>query len=62
MDCHTARHRIQKFTSDGTFITEWGERGTDNGEFGCGTLAIDSADNLYVADKGNDRVQKFSGC
>ena len=26
-------HRIQKFTSDGTFLTKWGTFGTGDGEF-----------------------------
>ena len=26
-------HRIQKFDSDGNFITKWGSKGTGDGEF-----------------------------
>ena len=26
-------HRIQKFNSDGEFITEWGREGSGDGEF-----------------------------
>ena len=26
-------NRIQKFTSDGSFLTEWGETGSGNGQF-----------------------------
>jgi tetratricopeptide (TPR) repeat protein/sugar lactone lactonase YvrE len=52
---------IQKFTADGTFITKWGFRGTENGRFMApvGT-AIDSENNVYVADSGNNLIQKFT--
>jgi len=62
----TFNHRIQKFTSDGTFVTKWGSKGNGNGEFGGSSnigpygMAIDSDDNIYVADPWNDRVQKFT--
>src|SRR5687767_2352630 len=29
----TPNDRIQKFTSNGTFVTKWGTNGTANGEF-----------------------------
>ena len=29
----TSNHRIQKFDSNGNFITKWGSEGTGNGEF-----------------------------
>jgi sugar lactone lactonase YvrE len=54
-------NRIQKFTSDGTFITSWGSTGSGNGEFnGTAGIAIDSSGSVYVADAGNDRIQKFT--
>jgi tripartite motif-containing protein 71 len=53
--------RIQKFSSDGTFITKWGSRGSGDGEFRFPTgIAIDKDGNVYVADFSNDRIQKFS--
>ena len=59
-----ANHRIQKFTSNGTYITQWGNTGTGPGQFGSGDpeiyMAIDSSDNVYVVDIGNYRVQKFN--
>jgi DNA-binding beta-propeller fold protein YncE len=54
-------NRIQKFDSNGNFLTEWGTTGSGDGQFinpGLG-IAADSADNIYVADWGNNRVQKF---
>jgi DNA-binding beta-propeller fold protein YncE len=61
----TDNHRIQKFTSDGTFLTEWGSDGALYGGLGEGLfwgpsgVAVDSFGNVYVADTGNHRIQKF---
>jgi hypothetical protein len=53
--------RIQKFTNTGTFIREWGDDGTGNGQInGPVGVSIDSKGNVFVADNGNDRIQKFS--
>jgi DNA-binding beta-propeller fold protein YncE len=52
--------RIQKFSSDGTFITKWGSDGSANGQFEAPHgVAVDSSGNVYVADVGNSRVQVF---
>ena len=61
---------IQKFDSDGNFITRWGSNGTGDGEFkshislGVGIEGIDVDESsgetfVYVADTGNDWIQKF---
>ena len=53
--------RIQKFDNEGNFITKWGTEGTGDGEFrDPNGITIDSGGNVYVADSGNDRIQKFS--
>jgi sugar lactone lactonase YvrE len=53
--------RVQKFTSDGTFVTKWGSTGTDNGQFSFPAgIGVDGAGYLYVADHSNHRVQKFT--
>ena len=53
--------RIQKFTSAGVFLAEWGIFGTGEGEFNTlQGVAVDGAGNVYVADTKNDRIQKFS--
>jgi DNA-binding beta-propeller fold protein YncE len=42
------------------FVTKWGSRGSANGEFKFPNgIAIDSSGNVYVADTGNQRIQKF---
>jgi len=51
-------------TSPGTYSSTLGmsgKYGTDNDHFGYPeSVALDSSGNIYVADRGNDRVQKFS--
>ena len=52
--------RIVKFSPDGTFITAWGEFGSDPGQFGePHGLAMDSQGRLFVADRANSRIQIF---
>jgi DNA-binding beta-propeller fold protein YncE len=53
-----AMARIQKFTPDGKLITVLGRRGAGSGEFDQPHgLAFDSQGRLFVADRGNNRVQ-----
>jgi sugar lactone lactonase YvrE len=52
--------RIVKFAKDGRFIKTWGKRGTAPGEFDTPHgLAFDSRGRLFVADRGNNRIQIF---
>ncbi|MGH9978167.1 MAG: 6-bladed beta-propeller, partial [Nitrososphaeraceae archaeon] len=52
---------VQKFTTDGDFITSWGSEGEGDGQFASlESLDVDSNGNVYVADYGNDRIQKFT--
>ncbi|MCW5631897.1 MAG: hypothetical protein KIT17_01040 [Rubrivivax sp.] len=54
-------YRVQKFDSNGNYVTQWGTYGTGNGQFDSPRgIGIDSSGNVYVADYDNDRVQKFS--
>jgi DNA-binding beta-propeller fold protein YncE len=59
-------HRVQKLSPAGRFLAKWGRNGGDgtpgtgNGEFNKPRgVAIDHAGDLYVADKGNNRIQEF---
>jgi len=57
----TDNDRIQKFSSNGTFLTKWGSSGTGDGQFKSPRgIAIDGSDNVYVSDEQNCRIQKFS--
>ena len=52
--------RIVKFSKEGKFIAAWGKRGSGPGEFALPhALAIDSAGRLFVADRGNNRIEIF---
>jgi DNA-binding beta-propeller fold protein YncE len=52
--------RIVKFAQDGTFIKAWGKKGSGPGEFDTPhALAMDSRGRLFVADRGNNRIQIF---
>lgn len=52
-------YRIKKFSGDGNLKTAWGSYGTGNGQFDNPTLDVDNNENIYVADGGNNRIQKF---
>jgi sugar lactone lactonase YvrE len=49
-------------TDDGSLLAQWGMPGKDPGEFSAITwgVAIDADGNLYIADAGNDRIQKVT--
>lgn len=52
---------VQKFNSSAVYQSSFGSYGTGNGEFDTPrAIAIDSSNNIYVADTGNNRVQKFN--
>ena len=52
--------RVQKFSSTGEFITEWGKNGKQSREFHY-LSGIAVSDNLvFVADRDLNRIQKFS--
>ena len=52
--------RITKWAPDGTFIKSWGSWGFEDGQFRAPhSLAFDSQGRLFVADRGNRRIQIF---
>lgn len=56
-----ASRLVQKFNSSGVFQLAFGTQGSGNGQFfGAAGVAVDSAENVYVADQGNHRIQKFT--
>jgi hypothetical protein len=52
--------RVAKYDRNGKWIKNWGSRGSENGQFNVvHGIAIDANDNVYVADRGNGRIQVF---
>ena len=52
--------RIIKFSPEGEYIMEWGQIGDATGEFRTPHgMAFDSQGRLFVADRGNHRIQIF---
>ena len=61
-DGHPAdgNNRIVKYSSDGRYLMEWGETGSNPGEFRTPhALAMDDDGLLYVGDRSNRRIQVF---
>jgi DNA-binding beta-propeller fold protein YncE len=55
---NTMSHRIVRFDRTGKYLSAFGERGTGDGQFmQPHGLALDAQGRLYVADRGNNRVQ-----
>jgi uncharacterized protein (TIGR03663 family) len=58
----TWNHRVQKFSSDGQFVTMWGhlvQGDQPDGFYGPRGIAVDAQGRVYVADTGNKRVVVF---
>jgi sugar lactone lactonase YvrE len=56
----SSNSRVETFTSRGSYLTQWGSYGTNNGQFeNPQGIAVDSSNTVYVADTHNARVQKF---
>jgi DNA-binding beta-propeller fold protein YncE len=58
----TQNDRIQKFDSNGDFITTWGAEGSDEGQFDqpTGVATDPTSGNVLVVEGGNNRVQEFT--
>ena len=58
-------NRVQKFTGTGAFLGKWGGAfGTATGQFmGPAALSVDTAGDVYVVDRNDNRIQTFgSAC
>jgi sugar lactone lactonase YvrE len=52
--------RVAKLDKSGDWVKSWGEHGNKPGEFNTPhAIAVDTNDNVYVADRGNSRIQIF---
>lgn len=53
--------RIMKFSAEGAFMKQWGQIGTAHGDFRTPhAMEIDSQGRLWVADRGNHRLEIFN--
>jgi DNA-binding beta-propeller fold protein YncE len=66
----SSHNRIEKFDPNGTFIRQWGHSGSEPGQFSFGSsqdytkppgggIAV-AGSFVYVADSGNNRIQRFN--
>ena len=54
--------RVAKVDRNGKWLKSWGDRGANPGEFNTPhSIAADAKGNIYVADRGNRRIQVFDG-
>jgi NHL repeat len=54
--------RIAKVDKDGNWLKSWGEPGDQPGQLNTPhSIALDAQGNVYVADRGNRRIQVFDG-
>lgn len=54
--------RIAKVNKNGNWIKSWGEPGDQPGQFSTPhSIAVDAEDHVYVADRGNGRIQVLDG-
>lgn len=52
--------RVVEYSKDGHFVRWWGGKGDAAGQFNVPhSIAIDTKDRLYVADRSNNRIQIF---
>ncbi|HEV2616463.1 MAG TPA: peptidyl-alpha-hydroxyglycine alpha-amidating lyase family protein [Candidatus Acidoferrales bacterium] len=54
--------RVAKVDKNGNWLMSWGEPGDGPGQFNTPhSIAVDAKGNVYVADRGNRRIQVFDG-
>jgi len=54
--------RVAKLDPDGNWVKSWGDRGSGPGQFNTAhSIDADAQGNIYVADRGNRRIQVFDG-
>src|SRR5712675_459406 len=52
--------RVAKADKNGVWLKSWGEPGDQSGQFNTPhNIGVDARDNVYVADRGNRRIQVF---
>jgi len=52
--------RVVQYTKDAVYVRHWGGKGTGDGQFNLvHDVTVDERGRLYVADRGNSRIQVF---
>lgn len=52
--------RVAKYDKNGDWVKSWGQKGANEGEFDTPhSIVSDARGNIYVADRGNRRIQVF---
>ena len=53
-------NRVQKFASDGTFLSAFGKQGSEPGQFDRAiAVAVANDGTVFAVDHGNNRIQKW---
>jgi DNA-binding beta-propeller fold protein YncE len=61
VEASNALHFMQKLSSSGKLLAEWGVKGSAPGQFNDPRgVAVDGHGQVYVADFGNNRIEQFS--
>jgi len=56
----SGNNRVQRFDSEGAFLSEFGQFGAENGSFSSPWgIAIDNSGYVYISDTKNARIEKF---
>lgn len=56
----SGNNRVQRFSPEGSYLSEFGQFGIENGSFNTPWgIAIDTDGYIYVSDSKNSRIQKF---
>ena len=60
MVCDSGNHRVQVFELSGKFVTKFGSKGRERGEFNCPISTASLSDGrIVVIDRNNHRIQIF---
>ena len=60
MVCDERNHRVQVFELSGTFVTKFGSKGSESGEFRNPVCTANIGDGrIVVCDTNNNRIQLF---
>jgi len=59
--CDSGNNRVVRFSSQGTYLSEFGGMGAAQGQFNHPTgIVVDKDGYVYVSDTNNNRIQKFT--